>query len=300
MLGLADRQGVYDLYEAAMRGDMGQALDLLRQQYDLGVEPEAVLRDMLDLTHWLTRIKVVAGAVDDPATAEVERRRGAELAAGLGMPVLARSWQMLLKGLGEVRQAPAPLAAAEMVLVRMAYSADLPPPAEVLRQLQDQGDGPAPAPTASAAPRPPAPSRDAAAPPAWSAPAEVDSFEALVALANERKEIELSSLLRLNVELVRFAPGLLEFRPTARAPRDLAQSLKRRIDDLTGRVWQVSVSRSESAEPTLAERERQALEGRTAEAMAHPTVQAVMQAFPGAEIRAVRELGAADSDEGYQ
>jgi len=306
MLGLADRGGIYDLFEAVMRGDMAGALGLLRQQYDLGVDPEVVLQDLMELVHWLTRIKVVPGAEKDAAATEVERTRGAELAAGLSMPVLARSWQMLLKGLGEVRQAPASLAATEMVLVRLAYAADLPPPADLVRQLQGaserQGTGAPRAAPAETAKTPRAersrPEPGPARPPP--APVAVESFDGLVALATERKEVMLSSLLRQNVEIVRFQPGLLEFRPTARAPRDLAQSLKRQIEDLTGQPWRISVSDAETAEPTLAERERAALQARTAEAEAHPTVRAVMAGFPGAKITAVRELGAADSDEGRE
>jgi DNA polymerase-3 subunit gamma/tau len=291
MLGLADRDLTYDLFEAAMRGDMAAALDRLRRQYDLGVEPEVVLQDLLELTHWLTRIKAVPAAERDTAASELERRRGAELAARLSMPVLARTWQMLLKGLGEVRQAPAALAAAEMVLVRLAYSADLPAPADLVRALAG-GEEHAAVPVGNSESSPGAPTA--------AAPAAIQSFEGLVALANERKEIVLSSLLRQNVELVRFAPGVLEFRPSRRAPRDLAQSLKRQLDALTGQSWRVNVSQSEEAAPTLAERERLALEARTAEAASHPTVRAVLQGFPGAEIRAVRELGAADGDEGRE
>ena len=300
MLGLADRDRIFDLIEAVLRGEMAEALGQLRQQYDLGVDPEVVLQDLLELTHWLTRIKVVPEAADNNAVPEVERRRGVDLAERLTMPVLGRCWQMLLKGLAEVRAAPAPLNAAEMVLIRLAYSADLPPPADVIRQLEGQAAPDAPAPAG----RPP-PRRDAdgpraeAAAPARQAP-PIESFEGLVALAAERKEIMLSSLLRQNVQVVRFAPGLLEFRPAGSPPADLTRNLKQQIEALTGASWRVEVSDSEAAAPSLAERERAAREAVVAEAAAHPVVRAVMETFPGAEIRAVREFGAADSNEGRE
>ena len=135
MLGLADRVRIYDLFEELMRGDVAGALGQLREQYDLGADPEVVLRDLLELTHLLTRLQVAPEAGADPSLSEVERQRAEALAQGLSMPVLARTWQMLLKGLGEVRGAPSALAAAEMILIRLAYSTDLPTPADAVRQI---------------------------------------------------------------------------------------------------------------------------------------------------------------------
>jgi len=137
MLGLADRARVFDLLELVLRGDVAGALKELQEQYRLGAEPSVVLQDMLELTHWLTRLKAVPEAAERPGVSPLERDRGLSLAGTLSMSVLARTWQMLLKGLSEVRAAPAALAAAEMILVRMAYAAELPTPADVLRRLQD-------------------------------------------------------------------------------------------------------------------------------------------------------------------
>ncbi len=154
MLGLADRARVFDLFEAVMRGDIRAALEELRDQYDVGADPAVVLQDMLELTHWVTRVKLVPEAGGDVTVSETERGHGREMAAALSMPVLARTWQMLLKGLGETRAAPSPLAAAEMVLVRLAYVADLPSPADVVRQVRaerSEGGGSGRSPGAAAA-----------------------------------------------------------------------------------------------------------------------------------------------------
>ncbi|NQV61682.1 MAG: DNA polymerase III subunit gamma/tau [Alphaproteobacteria bacterium] len=159
MLGLADRLRIYDLFEELMRGDVAGALGQLREQYDLGADPEVVLRDLLELTHLLTRLQVAPEAGADPSLSEVERQRAEALAHGLSMPVLARTWQMLLKGLGEVRGAPSALAAAEMILIRIAYSTDLPSPLDAVRQVTGATGAttaPAQTPAATAAP-PPAP-----------------------------------------------------------------------------------------------------------------------------------------------
>lgn len=144
MLGLADRARTFDLLDAVMKGDVVGALDQLASQYDSGADPAQVLEDMLELVHWLTRIKVTPAAAQAPGVPEMERVRGSEMATGLSMAGLTRAWQMLLKGLSEVRMAPSALQAAEMILVRLMYGMELPSPADVLKKLQD---APAPSPT---------------------------------------------------------------------------------------------------------------------------------------------------------
>src|SRR5712671_1523098 len=160
MLGLADRARVIDLFEALMRGDIAAALTELRAQYDIGADPAVVLADLAEFTHFVTRVKVVPSVADDPSLIEIERARGRACAEKLSMRVLSRTWQMLLKGIAEVAAAGRPLAAAEMVLVRIAYAADLPTPEDVIRSLDDNGQAsrvqaPAPAASPAAAPSPP-------------------------------------------------------------------------------------------------------------------------------------------------
>src|ERR1700678_1196893 len=135
MLGLADRTRVIDLFEALMRADIAAALTELRGQYDAGADPAMVLGDLAEFTHFVTRIKVVPALADDVSLTEAERTRGRIFATKLSMRVLARTWQMLLKGIAEVEAAGRPLAAAEMVLVRIAYAGDLPTPDEVVSSL---------------------------------------------------------------------------------------------------------------------------------------------------------------------
>ena len=124
MLGLADRTRIIDLFEALMKGDIAAALKELREQYDIGADPAVVIADLAEFTHFVTRMKVVPSVADDVSLGETERTRGRALALALSMRVLSRTWQMLLKGVAEVEAAGRPLAAAEMVLVRIAYVAD--------------------------------------------------------------------------------------------------------------------------------------------------------------------------------
>src|SRR5471030_376842 len=143
MLGLADRVRVVDLFEALMKGDIPAALKELREQYDIGADPGVILSDLAEFTHFVTRVKVVPSVADDVSLSEAERVRGRDFATQLSMRVLSRTWQMLLKGVSEVQGSGRPVAAAEMVLVRIAYAADLPTPDEVIRSLSDNGAAPA-------------------------------------------------------------------------------------------------------------------------------------------------------------
>ena len=173
MLGLADRTHVFDLLDAVLKGQIAAALDLFADQYAAGADPAAILEDMLELVHWLTRVKIVPAITDAADVPEAERVRGRAMADALSMAALARAWQMLFKGLTEVRAAPAAGHAADMVLVRMAYAADLPTPAESVRALSaGTAPGPAnpdptpapPAPDATPAPRAPDATPEAKAP----------------------------------------------------------------------------------------------------------------------------------------
>ncbi|WP_413206556.1 DNA polymerase III subunit gamma/tau [Rhodospirillum sp. A1_3_36] len=145
MLGLADRAAVFDLLDNLLVGRTAEALALLSRQYALGADPLVVLQDMLELVHWMTRVKVVPASAEDAAVPEAERTRGKDMADRLSMAALNRAWQMLLKGLGESRDAPVPLQAVEMTLIRVAYAADLPTPEDALRHLTGKG-APAPRP----------------------------------------------------------------------------------------------------------------------------------------------------------
>jgi DNA polymerase III subunit gamma/tau len=315
MLGLADRTRVIDLFEALMRADVARALSELRDQYDTGADPSMVLGDLAEFTHFVTRLKIVPALADDVSLTEAERTRGRAFATKLSMRVLARTWQMLLKGIAEVEAAGRPLAAAEMVLVRIAYAADLPTPDEVVRSLGDaaRGNGAgaaAPGTTSAApasAPRPemrthpeprstprgaltsaaPAVRQDPRSEQASSTIRALASFAELVSLAAEKRDVAMKSALERDVRLVRFEDGKLEIALETSAPKTLVGELSKKLSDWTGRRWMVVVS-AELGEPSL----RAQAETRKAElkddVKADPLVQAVLKRFPGAEIVDVR------------
>ncbi len=323
MLGLADRAQIFVLFDSVMCGDIAAALRTVEALYKVGAEPSAVIRDLLEITHWITRLKVAPKAGDDPAVAELERIEGGRMAAKLAMPVLSRAWQMLLKGLDETQRSPAPLAAAEMVLIRLAYVSDLPTPADLVRELKgapkseaagaspgdaaavpDRPSPPAPAATVSsrgAGGREGAVTRDGGAKPAaMAAPAAAPevayapqprNFTELVALAESRHEPLLYTYLHDNVRLVRFQPGRLEINPGDKVPANMVSDLSRQLRQWTGERWIVTVSR-EAGEPTLFEQETAARDSLRDEVSDAPLVRAVLTVFPGATISDIRETGA--------
>jgi DNA polymerase-3 subunit gamma/tau len=312
LLGLADRGRVFDLLETVLAGDAGKALEKLSGLTNDGAEPAQVITDLADAVHAVTLVK--AAGTSDPAASEAERVNAADLAKRLTMPVLARAWQMLLKGHEEVKSSPRPHAAADMVLVRLAYAADLPTPGDLMRRLGDsgsEGEGTRPAMPSKQAPREPAPALRREAPPAPSpkpAPTPIDetedpapppslaepkSFEEVVALAEEKRDLKLKHALSEQVRLVRFRPGHLELNPLPTAPKELGQDLMRKLKAWTGRVWIVALSGEEGAAPLgVQRREREARE--IERIREHPEVKQVLEHFPDARITAVRAVKSED------
>jgi DNA polymerase-3 subunit gamma/tau len=313
MLGLADRAQVMDLFEAVMKGDLVSSFKLLGEQHDLGADPDKVLREMARVTHLVTRLKVIPKAAADRGLTEDERLRGKTLADKLSVRALSQTWQILLKGVDEVTMSGQPLIAAEMVLVRLAYAADLPTPDEALRTLRNMPQATASAPPVASAPPASAP-RAAALPPVPAAVGgnlavvtpraepgptlSLRSFEDVVALAAEKREIVLKTALENDVHLVRFEDGKIEFSLEDGANRSLPNDLARLLDRWTGKRWVVALSR-EAGQPTIRQRrdaDRQELRTSLEQ---HPLVQSVLRSFPGAKIVDVRSKAdkAAEADD---
>jgi DNA polymerase-3 subunit gamma/tau len=298
MLGLADRGRIIDLFEALMRGQMAEALGTLKELHDFGADPSEVLAGIAEFVHLVTRLKLVPGAAQDVSLTPEERTRGQRFSQELSIPVLTRAWQLLLKGLREVKDSPRPLVAADMVLVRIGFAADLPTPDETLRKLaamtsglareasrpRDAGGGargPVAAATANVAvARTPPP--EAAGPSITLA-----RFEDVVALAGHHRDIQIKLALERDVRLVRFERGRIEFSTAPGASPQLAQTLARRLQEWTGSRWMVAISSAAGA-PSLKEQEDAKASEALSGVRAEPLVQSVLAAFPGAEIAGVR------------
>ena len=323
MLGLADRTRVIDLFQSLASGDIAAAFKEFRDQYDTGADPVVVLSDLAEFVNFVTRVKVVPATADNLALGETERTRGRDFAAKLSMRVLSRMWQMLLKGIAEVQAATRPQAAAEMVLVRIAYVSDLPTPDEAIKMIDANG-GASPAlggnVVGNAAPRGPSamlssgsddgsqlravassprPALDTSPRPQMSAPAPVaaeaapvlrlTTFGEIVALAGEKRDLQIKSALEADMRLVRVEDGRLEVSLERSAARSVVNELSRKLEQWTGRRWTVIVS-NEAGQPTLRAQAQAAKDKLTDGVHADPRVQAVMAKFPGTQVIDVRRI----------
>ncbi|TMJ74558.1 MAG: DNA polymerase III subunit gamma/tau [Alphaproteobacteria bacterium] len=313
MLGLADRGRIFDLLERLLGGATGEALETFAALHRDGAEPGQILADLAEAVHTATRAKTLGATNAGEGLSGEERRRAVALAERLSVAILARAWQLLLKGLDELARAPNQAAAAEMVLIRLAYTADLPAPADIINALGGS------APRAGAKPalppaekRPPAPvdalesaaeeegvSEDDIGPsdPAAAAVPILRTFADVVALVGERREVKLRVHLEEHVSLVRFEPaGSIELHLLPGAPKELANELREKLNAWTDKRWMVALSKAPGA-PAIgqAQRERQAAEIR--DIAKHPAVAAVLQQFPDAQVTGVRPLPGTTTDD---
>lgn len=307
MLGLADRTRVLDLFEMVMRGDAAGALSEFRAQFDIGADPLTVLQDLTAMVHEVTRLKLSADAVLN-GWAEAEAKRARTMADKLGVPQVTRAWQILLKALTEVQNAPDAAAAVDMALVRLTFAADLPPADKLARMILD-GQTTAGAPPTAPRPQAPPPTggggraqlaavpsvpREAPAPrpivqqPETRGPIP-ESFRAVAQLAAEMRAMKLKIEIEHNMRLVHFERGRIEIGLTPRADRNAPGELAERLTTWTGERWVVSISNDEG-EPTLAAQAAELEAARRAEAAADPLLKAALDVFPGAKILAVRDI----------
>ncbi|MBT8408004.1 MAG: DNA polymerase III subunit gamma/tau [Alphaproteobacteria bacterium] len=321
MLGLADRGRVLDLFDLVMKGDAPSALAELSSQYAGGADPMAVLRDLAEVTHWISVIKITPDAAGDPTVSPDERMRGVQMAKALPMRVLTRMWQMLLKALEEVAAAPNAMMAAEMAVIRLTHVADLPTPEDLVRKLKDappvppggggqsqpttgaahaaspSASAPAPA-TSSTAPALHAPTQNQGGTTAYGAAtalsrapdtslARFARFEDVVELVRSNRDVKLLVEIETALRVVSYAPGRITFQPTEAAPADLAQRLGARLQTWSGVRWAISVA-SEGGGRTIAEERDTARLKLEQQARSHPLVEAVFAAFPAAKITEIR------------
>ena len=321
MLGLADRAKILDLFQHLLSGQTAEALASFRDQYNLGAEPSIVLKDLAEVTHWLTRLKVAPDAGSDALTSEAEIKIGKDMADKLSMPSLTRAWQLLLKGIGEVQVAATPLAAAEMVLIRLAYAANLPSPADIIKKLENEPAAPANTPsqdnvvsdmqqsthaqTSSSAETPVETHNETTAETAPSGQvlalkSEPDlqnhalepmpiSFRGMVEMFERQKEGILAKNLRDDVRLVSFKPGELAINPIGRIAVDFSSRIAACLEDFTGEKWQIVIER-DGGEETLEKVDQDKDQALRLEVKSDPLVAKILEVFPESEIASVVDL----------
>jgi len=302
MLGLADRGRVLDLYQMIMRGDAAAALTELGAQYAAGADPMAVLRDLAEITHWISVVKITPDAADDPTVSPDERARGLQMASDLPMRAMTRMWQMLLKALDEVASAPNSMMAAEMAIIRLTHVAELPSPEELIRKLQDTpppppsggGGGNGGGVSAGATSVANAQSRMSASGGSSGGAATAQqldadalerfpTFDHVVELIRANRDVKLLVDVEGGIRLANYQPGRIEFVAHPKAPNDLAQRLAQKLQLWTGNRWAVTLV-NEGGRETIAEKRDAADIALKEEAASHPLLQAVFEAFPSARI----------------
>ncbi len=321
MLGLVDRTFSWDLLDAAMKGDPKTALDLFGEQYNAGADPGQVMRDLLDITHLLTRTKAAGPeAASHGAAGEADAARAKAMAAAVPLPALTRVWSLLMKALEEVMAAPDPAAAAEIGLIRIAYTAGLPTPEEAVKALKDgggagpQGGAPGPgggggvqasgvshAPIGGMDPNvpPPGPTmalvegRGSAAPsmvpapvPAKAPPAAgrvITCLQDIAEMAGERRDAILRTRIETCIRPVTVEEGRLDIALTKDAPSELPGALTKSLKAWTGIHWVVSVVPDPGGIPTLRETRDKAIQS-------DPMIKALFETFPNAKINSIRPL----------
>ena len=310
MLGLADRARVLDLLEHALGARTSDALTELSSLYDAGGDPVVITRDLLDYVHAISRVKAVGSGADLGEAADTVQRLAA-IAESQSLAQLTRLWKLLLTGLEDVRKAPDPLAAAEMTLLRLVAASMLPPPEDAARLLSGQP----PAAPDREAPGKPEPAAAPAAPDAVM-PVEPDagpagealampqgpaSFEELIAMLQERRDIILQLDVERCVRPVSFKPGAMTYQPTEDAPSDLAQRLAKRLQEWTETRWMILADANAEGGETWSERRQRGKQERMAAVRRDPAVEEAMRLFPGAEIvRVIEASKSEDTDDSSQ
>lgn len=288
MMGLADKARVLDLFEEIMGGQINQALEILRGLYHDGADPSTILSELAELTHWISLLRI-ADQIDDDAQSPEQIARGRELSSKLELPVLARTWQMLLKLGGELELAPNRLMGAEMAIVRLCHVADQPPPGELLAKLQSGASiiagnkgtavegASTKAPTAQIAKQ--VGGQDLENNPL----ARYVRFDDVLGLIRDHRDVGFLMEVEKFVRLSNYSPGRIEFALADGAPAELPSSLSRKLETWTGARWGVSII-SDCDTLTISERQnKERLEAHT-EAEISPIVTKFRSFFPNAEI----------------
>ncbi len=311
ILGLADRKRIFELFEQVMKGQISSALKILADEYKNGTEPNILVKDLLEIVHWFTKVKVCPELLNNSEVSEIDLAQGRIFSTELSMATLTRAWQLLLKGLNEVVLAPSPINATEMLLIRLAYLSSLPTPADLVKKLNDNEElletvtkpnfSDAMATTTNDSSSNESlkllkfsqqkldPQVENSYDPHKSGLADPNTFEDVLKLANAKNERILFSNLITNVHLVRFEPGNIVFHPGENAPPELSQDLANFLNNETGRRWIVTLSMDEVGEPTYQQSQLTERSLQIEEAAKRPFIKSVLELFPGAKISAVKQ-----------
>lgn len=307
MLGMADRGQTFELFNQMVGGDMQALLGKLQEMYRNGANPAAVIGDLINLTHALTKTLLLPGFVNDASLSENDRNFLKETSGKLSIATLSKIWQMLIKGMNEMQTAPVPIDALEMILIRIAYSANLPSPAELLESVKKKSESGTLRPANFSAGNPSAAAQTAAAP--VSAPAAVSTpaqtvvnapfsdINGLIKHLENQKQPRLAYALRHDVEVVEFSPGQIKFKAADRVGNDTLAALNKILEETTGGKWALDIVPGEVGR-TVADIENEQKEKDKKNIAETPLVKAILEEFRGARIENLTRKVKAGEDDG--
>lgn len=307
MLGMADRGQTFELFNQMVGGDMQALLGKLQEMYRNGANPAAVIGDLINLTHALTKTLLLPGFVNDASLSENDRNFLKETSGKLSIATLSKIWQMLIKGMNEMQTAPVPIDALEMILIRIAYSANLPSPAELLESVKKKSESGTLRPANFSAGNPSAAAQTAAAP--VSAPAAVSTpaqtvvnapfsdINGLIKHLENQKQPRLAYALRHDVEVVEFSPGQIKFKAADRVGNDTLAALNKILEETTGGKWALDIVPGEVGR-TVADIKNEQKEKDKKNVAETPLVKAILEEFRGARIENLTRKVKAGEDDG--
>lgn len=299
MLGMADRGQAFELFDRLLGGDMAELIKKLQEIYKNGANPTAVINDLINITHMLTKVLLIPAFANDEKLSETEKLFLKETSAKTNIALLSKIWQMLIKGLGELQTAPVPIDALEMVLIRIAYSASLPTPAELLESVKKKSSLKQPD-TAAV----PTPVRQMQTVPSVSAAAGgqscFDKVTDFIRYLEENKQARLVYIMKNDIEVTEFGSGVMKFKASEHVSSDFLTTINKFLENSTGQKWSLDIIPGDVI-LSIANIENAQKEADKKNVAENPLVKAILEEFKGARIETLtRKIAAEDNGSGFE
>ena len=286
MIGLADITQTFELFENLINGETKQVIITLQEQYKNGADPVSLLKDLISLTHLITKVKLVPSFINDSSVSEAEKDFCNKVKDKISIAILSKIWQMMIKGMSELQLAPLQIDALEMILIRVAYSASLPTPYELLNDVKKNSDlrvipqtpsTPQPILTPSVVQTEPEKKVDSVT---------FNSIEELVKFLEDKKYPLLVYSLKHDVSIQEFSDGQIKMTVADSIHPEFIQNFIKILRESTGKNWDIEILKGVLGE-TLADKENAAIAERQRDVMEYPLVRAIMAEFKGAKIESL-------------
>ena len=298
MIGIADRSTTFELFESLTSGQVDHAVELLRQQYSNGANPSTILQDLIGVTHLVAKTRIIPSSLDDPSLSEEERTFAKKMAAAVSIAILSKIWQMMIKGISEMQIAPVQIDALEMILIRIAYAANLPTPAEILADVKKNSNlapaaqniapsRPLPNVLQNAAPAPVLASTNLSVSEGGSKPTNFfNSPEDLIQYLEQNRKLLIVYSLKSDVSFDTFQDGYVKMTISDKISSDFILNLHKILEQATGKAWKIDTVRGNLGQ-TLFQKEDAKIAEERKDIMESPLVKAILTEFKGARIETI-------------